>query len=83
MKAYLLAATLVLLAVPGAAHAQQDGEGRTRIYEFGDILIDGAVPKPSGTCGTLRGRAQFQSLVRIRRSFMGEVEAAAHADALD
>ena len=83
MKALLYSATLALLAIPSAAHAQEEGEVQTRFYDFGDMLIDGEFQRPQGTFDTARGRAQFNSLLNIRRSFVEEVEASAHEDVLE
>ena len=48
MKALLFSATLALLAIPSAAHAQEEGEVQTRFYDFGDMLIDGTIITGTG-----------------------------------
>lgn len=73
-----------LLAVPVLVSAQDAGEEgpATMFYDFNDMLIDGDLLRPDGMFANERARAQFGSLLSLRRSFMGEIEEAAHEGAL-
>lgn len=75
---------LVGLTAPGA-FAQDAGaeeEVQTRFYDFNDMLIDGEFQRPEGMFATERGQARFNKLLTLRRSFIEEIEDAAHEDAL-
>jgi hypothetical protein len=75
--------TIALAALIVAAPASsQDSEVQTRFYDFNDMLIDGEFQRPEGVFATERGRAQFDSLLRIRRSFLPEIKQAAEEEAL-
>ncbi len=69
------------LALGGAAFAQ-DEETQTRFYDFNDMLIDGEFQRPQGMFATERGEASFDTLLNLRRSFIEEIEEAAHEDVL-
>ncbi len=72
------------LVVGGVAMAQDGAdEEETKFYDFNDMLIDGEFQKPSGMFATERGSARFDALLTLRRSFMGEIEEAAHEDVLE
>ena len=86
MKRLFIAIALVapLYAAPAFAQdAATEAEVATRFYDFNDMLIDGELQRPEGMFATERGRARFQSLLNIRRSFINEVEEAAHEGALE
>ena len=72
---------MALVGLAGDAYAQDD-EVQTRFYDFNDMLIDGEFQRPEGMFATERGQARFDSLLSLRRSFIDEIEAAAHEDAL-
>lgn len=83
--AWMVVAVSTLL-VSSAAMAQDDeGEEEigTRFYDFNDMLIDGEFLKPEGMFATERGRARFDSLLSLRRSFLEEIQSDAHGDALE
>lgn len=84
-KVRLISVVLVaLVAAPSLAHAQDAGEEgpATMFYDFNDMLIDGDLLRPDGMFANERARAQFGSLLSLRRSFIGEIEEAAHEGAL-
>ena len=86
MKRLLMVGVVAgMLGAGGVAFAQDDGggEAETRFYDFNDMLIDGEFQRPEGMFATERGRARFESLLSLRRSFIDEIEEAAHEDALE
>ena len=77
-------AALFVLGLGGSVFAQDDGAGPdTMFYDFNDMLIDGEFQRPEGMFATERGRARFESLLSLRRSFIDEIEEAAHEEALE
>lgn len=80
----ILAVTLFLgSTLVGASAFAQDDEVQTRFYDFNDMLIDGEFQRPEGMFATERGQARFDALLTLRRSFIDEIEEAAHEDALE
>lgn len=71
-----------LLVLPVAAMAQDADEPQTKFIDFGEMLIDGELQKPQGMFNTERGRARFQSLLSLRRSFLPDIEKASHEEGL-
>jgi hypothetical protein len=81
----LVPALVALGLVVGApAFAQDSGEEgpATMFIDFNDMLIDGELLAPQGMFATERGQADFGTLLSLRRSFMNEIEEAAHEGAL-
>ena len=75
-----LATTFVSFAA-FAQDAEEEGPA-TMFYDFNDMLIDGELLRPDGMFANERGRADFGRLLSLRRSFVGEIEEAAHEGAL-
>lgn len=81
--ALLLVLGSTLVAATGSAQDEAAGEEpATMFYDFNDMLIDGELLKPDGIVATERGGAVFGRLVALRRSFIPEIEQAAHEDSL-
>jgi len=80
--AFTTALAFGLVLTASSVFAQDDDEVQTRFYDFNDMLIDGELLQPEGMFATERGRARFDSLLSLRRSFMEEIEDAAHEEAL-
>lgn len=78
----MIAGSLIL--APVFAQAQDGGEEgpATMFYDFNDMLIDGDLLRPDGMFANERARAQFGSLLSLRRSFIQEIEEAAHEGGL-
>jgi hypothetical protein len=53
-----------------------------KFIDFGEMLIDGELQKPQGMFNTERGRARFQSLLSLRRSFLPDIEKASQEEGL-
>jgi hypothetical protein len=64
------------------AVAQDADEPQTKFIDFGEMLIDGELQKPQGMFNTERGRARFQSLLSLRRSFLPDIEKASQEEGL-
>jgi hypothetical protein len=71
-----------MLALPVVAVAQDADEPQTKFIDFGEMLIDGELQKPQGMFNTERGRARFQSLLSLRRSFLPDIEKASQEEGL-
>jgi hypothetical protein len=71
-----------MLALPVVAVAQDSDEPQTKFIDFGEMLIDGELQKPQGMFNTERGRARFQSLLSLRRSFLPDIEKASQEEGL-
>ena len=65
------------LALGGQAFAQDDGDERTRFYDFENMLIDGEFVSPDMELMQSQGRAQFDRLLNLQTSFIPKVEASA------
>ncbi len=85
MKGTLTSVMFAGLMVLGASASAQEEEApmESRHYDFNDMLIDGEFQRPSGMFATERGQARFDALLSLRRSFIDEIEEAAHEGALD
>jgi hypothetical protein len=71
-----------MLVLPVVAMAQDADEPQTKFIDFGEMLIDGELQKPQGMFNTERGRARFQSLLSLRRSFLPDIEKASQEEGL-
>ena len=62
-----------------AAHAQEPSSGQVeeKLYNFDDMLIDGAFRDPQGMFERARADVQFEGVLNLERSFLQEVEACA------
>ena len=78
------AAAILFAAFSSAAvaFAQDADQPQTKFYDFGEMLIDGDLQKPTGMFHTERGRARFQSLLNLRRRFVQDIEKAAHDESM-
>jgi len=81
-RIFAVVTMLLMLSVTSVASAQDEGAD-TMFYDFNDMLIDGEFQRPQGMFATERGQADFQSLLDLRRSFVDEIEEAAHETALE
>ena len=57
----------------------QEGEGQVeeKLYNFDDMLIDGAFRDPQGMFERARAEAEFEGVLKLERSFMPRVEESA------
>jgi len=65
--------TILLLAIlPSTVYA--DGEIEEKLYNFDDMLIDGAFRDPQGMFERARSEAEFEGALKLERSFMDGVQ---------
>ncbi len=65
--------TILLLAIlPSTVYA--DGEVEEKLYNFDDMLIDGAFRDPQGMFERARSEAEFEGALKLERSFMDGVQ---------
>ena len=53
-----------------AALADPPAPDRSKFYDFSDQLIDGEIRKPTALFTDARQRAQFDRLLRLKKSFL-------------
>ena len=53
--------------------AEAAPESRSRFYDFSDQLIDGEIKQPTALYMDSRQQVKFKRLLRLRRSFTGDV----------
>lgn len=77
----LALATLVfaLAATPALAQNVVQGEDTTvfkkkTMIDFSDVTLEGELTKPEGQYGLSRGKTKFNSLIKLRRHFQGELQ---------
>ena len=76
MRKYLAAFVIfgaMLTAGVSPAMAQED-KGKVKFYNFDDMLIDGAIKKPSGLLTDVRQAARFRRLLDLKKSFLPILE---------
>lgn len=71
----------VLMMIGGQAFAD-DGEERTRFYDFENMLIDGEFRSPDLMLMEGTGHAQFDRLLNLRTSFLPKVQESSEDPAL-
>lgn len=66
---------LVLLISFSALAAPPSGNsnGRSKFYDFGEQVIDGEIRRPTALYTDARKRAQFDRLLRLKRSFLPDL----------
>ncbi len=71
----------VLLGAAAPAMAQ-DGEPKTKFYNFDDMLIDGQLKTPDLLKAQARDKAKFKRLLSLKKSFLPKVRETAEERAL-
>ena len=64
---------IVTMAFSSTAFADTPKNPKTKFYDFGEMLIDGEIKKPTALYTDVRQRAQFDRLLRLKKSFMPEL----------
>ena len=68
-------AGLGLCALMSVAAAQESGgQVEEKLYNFDDMLIDGAFRDPQGMFERARSEAQFEGVLNLERSFLPKLE---------
>lgn len=79
-----LMTAMVLLGVllfSGTAFAQ-DGETKSKFYNFDDMLIDGQLKIPPGIKSDVVEKAKFNRLLSLKKSFLPKIRETAEEKAL-
>jgi len=80
MRKLTLALSFVaLMSVGGSAFAQDSKE---KFYNFDDMLIDGEFKTPEGMYENARNKAKFDRLLKLKKSFLPQIQDTAQEDAL-
>ena len=82
MKRFWAALVVALLLCGGAGAAwgqaappaEGGGAGKTKFYNFDDMLIDGEIKKPSGLLTNTRDQVRFRRLLSLKRSFLPKLK---------
>ena len=61
-------------AVSDRARCEDGGAVEEKLYNFDDMLIDGAFRDPQGMFERARAEAKFESVLRLERSYMQRLE---------
>jgi len=70
----LLALLIVFSFSLEAAAGPPGGEAaRTKFYDFGDMLINGEIKKPTSLYTDVRQKAKFDRLLKLKKSFMNKL----------
>lgn len=79
LKFALAALVLTLSASPAFAQGVVQGQDTTvfkkkTMLDFSDVTLEGELTKPEGQYGLSRGKTKFNSLIKLRRHFQGEMQ---------
>ena len=72
MRLFSVLAGLIFLAMPILAYADDTVE--EKLYNFDDMLIDGAFRDPQGMFERARSEAEFEGALKLERSFMEDIQ---------
>ncbi len=72
MRLFSVLAGLIFLAMPILAYADDSVE--EKLYNFDDMLIDGAFRDPQGMFERARSEAEFEGALKLERSFMEDIQ---------
>ena len=68
--------TILVLLISFSAFASPpngNSSGRSKFYDFGEQVIDGEIRRPTALYTDARNRAQFDRLLRLKRSFLPDL----------
>ncbi len=71
MKKILIISICMLFAAPAFA---QSPNKKSKFYDFGEQVIDGEMKKPTALYVNEKRRVEFDRLLRLKRSFLSELE---------
>ncbi len=67
----------LLMGAPVTAVAQDDGDSKTKFYNFDDLLIDGQYKKPQVLYTDARQKVKFERLLKLKKDFLPKLKATA------
>ncbi len=65
---------IILVLLSGHAYCEENGAVEEKLYNFDDMLIDGAFRDPQGMFERARAEAKFEGVLRLERSYMQRLE---------
>ena len=75
LSSVFIAVSLGLCGIASECMAQDSGgQVEEKLYNFDDMLIDGAFRDPQGMFERARAEAQFEGVLNLERSFMSGLE---------
>ena len=80
ITAIFLSVAVIVTVAPGLVLAQDNTQSQTveeKLYNFDDMLIDGAFRDPQGMFERARAEARFESVLNLERSFVDRMESSA------
>ena len=80
MKRRLAWMTLIMMMLSGVEVSAQEPE--EKLYNFDDMLIDGAFRDPQGMFERARAEAEFEGVLKMARSFIDKSEENAQESAM-
>ena len=73
----------VLMLFSASAFAQDSGDGtRSKFYDFNDMLVDGRLKTPDLMKTDARGKAKFNRLLQLKKSFIPKIRESTGEEAL-
>jgi hypothetical protein len=75
MRVFLIVAAAAFV-VPAVSFAQ-DGDVKTKFYNFDDLLIDGQYKKPQVLYTDARQKVKFERLLKLKKDFLPKLKATA------
>ena len=76
MRKLVVLLTLTAFLMPAVAGAQ-DGDVKTKFYNFDDLLIDGQYKKPQVLYTDARQKVRFERLLKLKKDFLPKLKATA------
>ncbi|MBM4370979.1 MAG: hypothetical protein FJ098_04955 [Deltaproteobacteria bacterium] len=71
MKRMILGAVALVFAVGVlAGPAAAEDKVKSKFYDFGEMLIDGEIKKPTALYTDARAKVKFDRLLKLKKSFM-------------
>lgn len=82
MRRFVGLMVLVATMSLGSTAFAQDGETKTKFYNFDDMLIDGALKTPDVLKTEAKDKAKFKRLLSLKKSFLPKIRESAEERAL-
>jgi len=74
MRRFLFALLIIFcFSLEAFASSPPKDDARTKFYNFDEMLIDGEIKKPTTLYTSVRERARFERLLKLRKSFVGKL----------
>tara|TARA_Y100000310_G_scaffold330380_1_gene401908 strand:+ start:227 stop:487 length:261 start_codon:yes stop_codon:yes gene_type:complete len=64
----------LLLLASTFVFGQETGKGKTKFYNFDDLLINGQYRKPQVLFTDARQKVKFEKLLKLKKDFLPELE---------